>query len=73
MGVGKAGEYFDFPKGEEAIMMYIDSKGRLVLVFEENGEMVTKTVDTGLNLGSGGESQGSGEYKKLKTVYWKTL
>lgn len=70
---GSAKEYYDFPKGDEAIMMFIDSKGNLALVFEKNGEMVTKTISTGLDLGSGTGSSGSDEDEKFKIVYWTTL
>lgn len=70
---GSAKEYYDFPKGDEAITMFIDSEGSLVLVFEKNGEMVTKKVSTGIEPGAGSGITGGGEGPEFKTVYWKTL
>ncbi len=76
MGVGKAGEYFDFEE-REATMMFIDSQGNLTIVFEEPDSQgnITASIETGLELYSGDASGETGEWSgsNLGIVYWKTL
>lgn len=68
-------EFFDFPEGNEAIMMFIDSQGDLVLIFDNDGTMDTQTISTGLTPFSGGEpgEEGEGSFTNLDIVYWKTM
>ncbi len=68
-------EYYDFPDGQEAVMMFIDSQGNLVVVFEDDsGNITTETISTGLELFADYPDSGTDPFEStgVHTVYWKT-
>jgi len=68
------GEYYDFDK-KEAIMMFIDSQGNLVVVFEDDsGNITTETISTGLELFVDYPDSGTDPFEStgVHTVYWRT-